>query len=123
MFSTILCVDDTSIHLNKVSDLLTKKGLNVISATNGIDGIKAAIEHIPQLIFLDIKLPDLDGFMVLKYFKKTQITSHIPVIALTAYTMSGDKENIIASGFDDYLAKPVVKNELYQVIERFLKSG
>ncbi|HEY9164585.1 MAG TPA: response regulator [Candidatus Kryptonia bacterium] len=116
----ILVVDDNAINRQLAVYLLKKGGYNVYEAESGMQAIGFLHAQRPDVILLDIQLPEMDGIEVLKRIREDKETKEITVIALTAYTMRGDKEKFEAAGFDGYLAKPIEpKTFANQVLEIF----
>ncbi len=112
----ILVVDDNPLNLKLIKTILTVKGFNVIAVENpeAVLGVLDEIE--PDLIFLDIQMPKLDGITLLGKIREKFSKDMAPVIALTAYAMRGDKEKFLEAGFDDYIEKPIdIKNFLKKV--------
>ncbi len=103
----ILVVDDNAINRQLAVYLLKKGGYNVYEAESGRQAFDFLAEQTPDVILLDIQLPEMDGVEVLKRIRANAATKDITVIALTAYTMRGDKEKFEAAGFDGYLPKPI----------------
>lgn len=103
----ILVVDDNVINRQLAVYLLKKGGYNVYEAESGREAFDFLKKRTPDVILLDIQLPEMDGVEVLKRIRSNTFTKDITIIALTAYTMRGDKEKFEAAGFDGYLAKPI----------------
>jgi two-component system cell cycle response regulator DivK len=103
-----------------VRKMLHIGGYEMIEAVNGITGVAVAAREMPDLILMDINLPDIDGLEATIRIKQRPELRHIPIVALTANAMHGDRERFIAAGCDGYLAKPVTKNELLNTVQRFL---
>ena len=103
----ILVVDDNAINRQLAVYLLKKGGYNVFEAESGRQAFTFLNGKIPDVILLDIQLPEMDGVEILKRIRSNVLTKDITVIALTAYTMRGDKEKFEAAGFDGYLPKPI----------------
>jgi two-component system, cell cycle response regulator DivK len=103
----ILIVEDNERNLKLVRDLLQVNGYETVEARNAADGVKLALERNPTLILMDIQLPDVDGVATLDRLRSDERTTSIPVVALTAYAMSGDRERLLEAGFDGYLEKPI----------------
>ncbi len=103
----ILVVDDNAINRQLAVYLLKKGGYNVFEADSGKQAFEFLTNHSPDVILLDIQLPEIDGIEVLRRIRENVVTREIKVIALTAYTMRGDKEKFQAAGFDGYLPKPI----------------
>jgi two-component system cell cycle response regulator DivK len=112
----ILVVEDNPRNLKLARDLLQLHGFETIEATTGAQAIEQARAHTPHLVLLDVQLPDLDGASVLAALRNAPETADIPIVALTAFAMHGDRERLLEAGFDDYLAKPIaVKSFARQV--------
>jgi CheY-like chemotaxis protein len=107
MAPTILVIEDNPLNLELVGEVLVAAGLRVIEARTGQDGLRMALQQQPALILLDIRLPGLDGYAVLQRLKADPATSAIPVVALTAQAMVGDREQALTAGFDHYIPKPI----------------
>jgi two-component system, cell cycle response regulator DivK len=120
--SKILYVEDNPQNMRLVRKILVAAGYEVIEATNGLAGIASAERDNPDLILMDVNLPDINGLEATSRLKAMPVVSEIPIIALTANAMHGDRENCIAAGCDGYLAKPVMKNELLNTVALFLKQ-
>jgi two-component system cell cycle response regulator DivK len=103
----ILIVEDNERNLKLVRDLLQVNGYETVEARNAADGLRFAVERNPTLILMDIQLPDLDGVATLGRLRTDERTTSIPVVALTAYAMSGDRQRLLEAGFDGYLEKPI----------------
>ena len=104
---TILIVEDNERNLELVRDVLQYNGYETIEARNAADGVALAAEHRPDLILMDIQLPDVDGVTASVACEPTHRTASIGVVALTAFAMTDDREHLIAAGFDGYLEKPI----------------
>ena len=120
-FSTILVVEDNPDNMISIKAVLQNK-YTILEATNGKMGLSLALSESPDLILLDMSLSEMDGFSVVKKVKEDQNAVQIPVIALTANAMKGDREMIIAAGCDDYIAKPFDPEEVLQKIKEWLKK-
>jgi two-component system cell cycle response regulator DivK len=118
----ILIIEDNVKNLKLVRDVLQFHGYSTLEAETGETGIALARERLPALILMDVQLPGMDGRTALKALKADTNTRHIPIIALTAFAMKGDKESLQAEGFDDYMAKPVDIKELPKMVERHLRG-
>lgn len=116
----ILYIEDNYQNLRLVRKMLEVGGHNMIEAVNGMNGLSMAAEQVPDLILVDINLPDIDGVEVTRQLKLNPNLSHIPVVALTANAMYGQKELYLEAGCDGYIAKPVSKKELLSTVEHFL---
>jgi CheY-like chemotaxis protein len=103
----ILYVEDNDDNVYMLKNRLTRAGYTVVVATDGTQGIAMAASEQPDLILMDVTLPDIDGEEATRRIKADPATKHIPVIALTAHAMTGDKERTLAAGCDDFDTKPV----------------
>jgi CheY-like chemotaxis protein len=111
----ILYVEDNEDNLYMLSNRLTRRGYEVVLARNGEQGIAMAATEAPALILMDLSLPVMDGWEATRRLKAEALTRNIPVIALSAHAMAGDREKAIAAGCDDYDTKPV---ELPRLLEK-----
>jgi two-component system cell cycle response regulator DivK len=116
----ILIVEDNELNLRLLADLLEYHGYPITVTTLGEAAIDLAIEEHPDLILLDIKLPDVVGTVVANRLKADPRTSEIPIIAVTAYAMQGDRGDILASGCDAYVSKPIKIPEFLELVARYL---
>jgi CheY-like chemotaxis protein len=119
----ILLVEDNEMNRDMLSRRLERKGYQVQIAVDGGQGVAMARSEKPDLILMDMSLPILDGWEATRQIKADPETARIPVIALTAHAMSGDRENAIAAGCDDYDTKPVELPRLLAKIEALLKQS
>ena len=117
----ILYVEDNDDNVYMLKNRLTRAGFTVVVATNGMKGIAMATSEQPDLILMDLTLPDIDGEEATRRIKADPATNRIPVIALTANAMSGDREKAMAAGCDDFETKPVQFEKLLKKIRSFLK--
>jgi CheY-like chemotaxis protein len=119
----ILIIEDNPINLELATDLLELAGFLVLKAIVAAEGIEMARVAQPNLILMDISLPDLGGLAATQTLKADPTTRHIPVIALTAHAMKGDAEKAISAGCAGYLTKPIDTRTFAQTIARFLVAG
>jgi two-component system, cell cycle response regulator DivK len=117
---TILIVEDNEMNRDMLSRRLQRRGYEVVIAMDGESGIAAAAEHRPDLVLMDMSLPVIDGWEATRRIKADPATSGIPVIALTAHAMAGDREKAIAAGCDDYDTKPIELPSLIEKIARLI---
>jgi len=103
---TVLVVEDNELNLKLLNDLLEDQGYTVIATRLGEPALELARQHKPDLILMDIQLPDISGMEATKRLKSDEQTRAIPIIAITAFAMSGDEARILASGCDAYIPKP-----------------
>lgn len=118
----ILLVEDNETNRDMLSRRLARKGYEVIIAVDGAEGISAAQKQAPDLILMDMSLPILDGWEATRQLKNGGDTRHIPIIALTAHAMAGDREKAIEVGCDEYETKPVEFQRLLSKIEALLNG-
>lgn len=103
----ILCVEDNPQNMRLVRKILQHHGYEIMEAEDGLTGVDMALEHLPDLVLMDINLPDIDGLEATHRIKET--LPQLPIVALTANAMYGDEERILAAGCDGYISKPVSK--------------
>jgi two-component system cell cycle response regulator DivK len=103
----ILIVDDNEQNRRLARDVLQFAGFRTLEAEGGVEGLALAAERRPDLVLMDIRMPDLDGREAVRRLRKDERTAAIPVVALTSSTMKGDRERFLADGFDGYLEKPI----------------
>ncbi|HEX8458978.1 MAG TPA: response regulator [Pyrinomonadaceae bacterium] len=116
----ILLVEDNEMNRDMLSRRLARKGYEVSIAVDGQQGVEMAATIAPDLILMDMSLPVLDGWEATRQLKAADATRHIPVIALTAHAMSGDRERALEAGCDDYDTKPIELARLLEKIEAML---
>lgn len=117
----ILIVEDNEDNRLLLHDILEVRGHEVLEAENGSDGIDMAIREQPDLIFMDIQMPVLNGIEAGKRLKEEPATKAIVLIAITSFAMAGDRERILEAGFDGYISKPINTRELPRLVEQYLK--
>jgi len=113
----ILLVEDNELNRDMLSRRLTRRGYDVVIAVDGEEGITHASGSSPDVILMDMSLPKIDGWEATRQIKAAEATSGIPVIALTAHAMAGDREQALAAGCDDYDTKPIELDRLLAKIE------
>ena len=118
---TVLVVEDNDLNMKLFHDVLEAHGYNVLQAKDGMESLRMAREHRPDLIIMDIQLPDVSGLEVAKWLKDDETLKSIPVIAITAFAMAGDKEKFLEGGCDAYIGKPFSIPDFLQTVERFAK--
>ena len=119
---TVLVVEDNALNLKLFVDLLDYHGYRPLTTTLGRTAIELARQHRPDLVLLDIQLPDITGMEVAHQLKAHEDTQTIPIIAVTAFAMAGDRQQVLASGCDDYLPKPFNVQAFLRVLERYISS-
>lgn len=118
----ILVVEDNSQNRILLRQVLTHQGYEVIEASEGAAGLKMAREYIPDIMLLDIQMPVMDGFAVIKELRDTPELQNLKVIAVTSFAMKGDREAALEAGFDDYVTKPIDTRKLPEIIKRVLSE-
>jgi two-component system, cell cycle response regulator DivK len=114
----ILVVEDNEMNMKLFRDVLLATGYRALEATTGGEAVDLAVEHAPDLVLMDIQLPDADGVDVLRRLRTDGRTASIPVLAVTAQAMQGDRERFLAAGFDGYVSKPVNVRELIGTVRQ-----
>ncbi len=118
----ILIVEDNQDSRELVIKILKNKGYQMIEAIDGEEAIQKAISEKPNLILMDISIPKLDGYEVTKRLKSIEEFKDIPIVALTAHAMKGDREKFISAGFEGYISKPINIHELPKQIRDYLRG-
>ncbi|GAB4524666.1 MAG: response regulator [Anaerolineae bacterium] len=116
----VLYVEDNPQNMRLVRKMLRVGGHEMLEASTGRAGLEIAAQEVPDLILMDINLPDIDGMEATMRLKADPRLKHIPVVALTANAMFGDRERFLEAGCDGYLAKPISRNELLNTLTYFL---
>jgi two-component system, cell cycle response regulator DivK len=119
----ILIVEDNEKNMKLVRDILQVKGYRTLEAGTAKQGLVLAGEHRPNLILMDIQLPDMDGIAALKRLRSEPATASIPAIALTAFAMKEDQERFMAAGFDGYVMKPINVREFPDQVRQFCEEA
>jgi CheY-like chemotaxis protein len=121
--ANILVVEDYPDNLALMTYLLSAAGHDVRGAITGRQTVTTAREELPDIVVLDIQLPDMDGYQVLAELRADPSTASVPVVAVTAYAMVGDRDDALAAGFDGYLPKPITPRTFAQTIESYLRPS
>jgi two-component system cell cycle response regulator DivK len=119
----VLVVEDNEKNMKLFRDVLVAAGYRTLEATTGEEAVAVATEHSPDLVLMDIQLPDIDGVEALGRLRADGRTASLPVLALTAQAMEGDRERFLAAGFDGYLSKPVNVVDLVATVARYCEAG
>ena len=114
----ILVVEDNEKNMKLFRDVLSATGYRTLEATTGGAAVELATEHAPDLVLMDIQMPDVDGVEALRRLRADERTAAIPVLAVTAQAMQGDRVRFLAEGFDGYLSKPVNVRELIGTVRQ-----
>lgn len=117
----VLIVEDNELNMKLFHDLLEAHGYATVQTKNGMEAVGLAREHRPDLILLDIQLPEISGLEVTKQLKQDDELKSIPVIAVTAFAMKGDEEKIREGGCEAYIAKPISVTTFMETIQKVLK--
>ncbi len=120
MTKTVLIVEDNQLNMKLFHDLLDANGYQTLQTRNGIEALKLAKTHQPNLILMDIQLPEVSGLEVTKWLKEDEALAHIPVIAVTAFAMKGDEERIREGGCEAYISKPISVATFMDTIRQFI---
>jgi two-component system cell cycle response regulator DivK len=118
----VLIVEDNDRNMKLFRDVLLASGYRTLEATTGTSALDAVLEHRPDLVLMDIELPDIDGIEALDRLRADARTALVPVLALTAQAMEGDRERFLAAGFDGYLSKPVNIRDLNAIVASYCPS-
>jgi two-component system cell cycle response regulator DivK len=117
---TILIVEDNEKNMKLARDILRAKGYATLEAVNGLDGVKLAHEHVPDLVLMDIQLPDINGIEAFERIRGHAATAKVPVVAFTASVTANDRSRIGDAGFDGFLGKPINLKEFLETVRRLL---
>jgi len=117
---TVLIVEDNELNMKLFHDLLEAHGYDTLQTRDGVEALKIAREHTPDLILMDIQLPEVSGLEVAKWIKEDDRLRSIPIVAVTAFAMKGDEEKIRQGGCEAYIAKPISVAKFLETVERFL---
>jgi two-component system, cell cycle response regulator DivK len=120
MSKTVLIVEDNELNMKLFNDLLEAHGFRTLQTRDGMEALKLAREHRPDLIVMDIQLPEVSGLDVTKWLKEDDHLREIPVIAVTAFAMKGDEEKIREGGCEDYIAKPISVTKFLETVQKYL---
>ena len=121
--STILIVEDNEKNMKLVRDILRHHGHATLEAVNGEDGVRLATEQRPDLVLMDIQLPDIDGIMALGRIRTDASLDAMPVLAISASVMPDEQQKIVASGFDACVTKPINLKVFLDTVQRHLDTG
>ena len=119
----ILVVEDNEKNMKLFRDVLSATGYRTLEATTGGEAVEMATEHAPDLVLMDIQMPDFDGVEALRRLRADARTASLRVLAVTAQAMRGDREHFLAAGFDGYLSKPVNVRELLGTVRQYIDGG
>jgi two-component system, cell cycle response regulator DivK len=117
---TVLIVEDNELNMKLFHDLLEAHGYDTLQTRDGVEALKIARERKPDLILMDIQLPEVSGLEVAKWIKEDDRLKSIPIVAVTAFAMKGDEEKIRQGGCEAYIAKPISVSQFLETVQRFL---
>ena len=120
MPKTVMIVEDNELNMKLFNDLLRANGYATLPMRNGYEALETLEEHTPDLIIMDIQLPEISGLEVTRTIKQNESLRHIPVIAVTAFAMKGDEERIRQGGCEAYLSKPISVASFIETVKRFV---
>jgi two-component system cell cycle response regulator DivK len=120
MTKTVLIVEDNELNMKLFHDLLEAHGYKTLQTRNGVEALSIARKHHPDLIVMDIQLPEVSGLEVTRWIKDDENLHDIPVVAVTAFAMKGDEERIRAGGCEAYIAKPISVQSFINTIRQFI---
>ena len=120
MPKTVMIVEDNELNMKLFNDLLESRGYSIIQTRNGLEAMDLARAHRPDLILMDIQLPEVSGLVVTKWLKEDDELISIPVIAVTAFAMKGDEERIRQGGCEAYISKPISVPRFIETIKSYL---
>jgi len=119
----VLVVEDNERNMKLFRDVLQASGFSTLEAATGERAVELVFEHRPDLVLMDIQLPDIDGIEALRRVRADDRFASVPVVALTAQAMEGDRERFLAAGFDGYLSKPVDISDFVTTVKRYCEKG
>lgn len=117
---TVLIVEDNELNMKLFNDLLVAHGYKTLQTADGMEALELARSHKPDLILMDIQLPEVSGLEVTKWIKEDDELKSIPVIAITAFAMKGDEQKIREGGCEAYLAKPITVSTFISTVQEFI---
>ncbi len=120
MSKTVLIVEDNELNMKLFNDLLETRGCKIVQTRSGVEAVELARLHRPDLILMDIQLPEVSGLQVTQWLKDDEKLRAIPVIAVTAFAMKGDEEKMLQGGCEAYLSKPISVAKFFETIDHFL---
>jgi two-component system, cell cycle response regulator DivK len=123
MTKTILIVEDNEKNMKLARDILQAKGYATLEAVNGLDGVRLALEHKPDLVLMDIQLPDINGIEAFSRIRANPDTAAIPIVAFTASVTPLDRNRITDAGFDAFIGKPINLKEFLATVQRVVDGA
>jgi two-component system, cell cycle response regulator DivK len=122
MAKKVLIVEDNEMNMKLFNDLLEANGHSTLRTKSGVEAVALAREHMPDLIIMDIQLPEVSGLEVTRWLKDDAELHHIPIVAITAFAMKGDEEKIRQGGCEAYLSKPISVAKFLETVNAFLSD-
>ena len=122
MPKSVLIVEDNELNMKLFNDLLEANGYTTIQTRSGVEAVDLAKTHHPNLILMDIQLPEVSGLEVIRWIKDDESLRHIPIIAITAFAMKGDEEKIRQGGCEAYLSKPISVVKFLETVRTYLSD-
>lgn len=122
MKKRVLIVEDNELNMKLFADLLEAYGYEVIRAVDGMEGLQSAKKYHPDLILMDIQLPEISGIEVIKIIKDDPNLKNVPIVAISAFAMKGDEERIMESGCQAYVSKPISITKLKETVDLWIKK-
>ena len=120
MQKSVLIVEDNELNMKLFNDLLEAHGFGTIQTRSGVEAVELTRKHRPDLILMDIQLPEVSGLQVIQWIKDDEALRHIPIVAITAFAMKGDEEKIRQSGCEAYLSKPISVVKFLETVRTYL---
>ena len=121
MTKTVLIVEDNELNMKLFRDLLIANGYDPLATNHGVEALELTRQHHPDLILMDIQLPEVSGLEVTRWIKEDPDVSSIPIVAVTAFAMKGDEEKILEGGCEAYLAKPISVSLFVETVKKYLE--
>jgi two-component system cell cycle response regulator DivK len=119
----VLIVEDNDKNMKLVRDILRFKGYRTLEATSGREGVRLALAERPDLVLMDVQLPDIDGVAALQELRADPAAAEMTVVALTAFAMKSDRERFMSAGFDGYITKPISVREFPDQVRQYCERG
>jgi len=123
MTKTVLIVEDNELNMKLFNDLLEAHGYTTIQTNSGVEAVELARRHRPNLILMDIQLPEVSGLEVTQWLKDDDELRSIPIVAITAFAMKGDEEKIRQGGCEAYLSKPISVVKFLETVRNYVSEG
>lgn len=120
---TILIVEDNDKNMKLARDVLQAKGYRTLEAVNGTDGVRLALEQVPDMVLMDIQLPDINGLEAFRRIRADPVSAHVPVVAFTASVTPMDRNRITDAGFNGFIGKPINLKEFLDTVRQTLEDA